>query len=723
MTDPINPYIAGNPVTGEEMFFGRENVFAFVRQALTGQHRDNVIVLYGQRRTGKTSALYQMHRHLDARYLCIFVDLHGLALNGVDGFLWDLANTIVRALRKEHQIDLPPLKRSDFLPDARAYFENDFLSQVWNAIGDRHILLMLDEVIRLQEQIEAGKLDKSVFEYLRHLMQHSDRLNFLFSLGSGLEEMEKEYAFLFSVGLYRKISFLTRDAATALITQPVKDYYKFEPSAIDRILSITSGHAYFTQLLCHSLFNQWLQHRHPFIRVDDVNPVLSEVVERGLAVLKQVWDDSTPGERAVLAAMGAASGKRNHPIGMADIDRAWAGLEVAIPENEKARAMRSLIARDVIIGEDRYQFAIELQRLWIQKYEKLDWVKDEIASALHVWQPPEIVIEQHHLERRARSDLLAVTVILGVFAALIIVLFLGLRSLNESVGIERAQRRTLEAQITRIAEAVATGTAAAEAPAATATAGAAQLLAERLTSTAVAVECTLPAAAVDDFLGRVNELRRQAGVTSLVLDERLIGVAAQLSADRAAGAPQISDPTLVIVQGCRLDNIWQIINDDQSLRGLLVSPTFTEVGAALTPGALNTLVIKLATPAPTITPTTTPTATPTNTPRPTRRPPTLTPTPTVPIPTGPLSLDWVIESQGPNPANPNQWLIVINVQASGGDGNYTYYHDGLPVSSPRVQVVDRTCRNKPGSFWVQDGTGQIVKKKYYLFAPNCPGSP
>src|SRR5512136_3311531 len=126
MTDPINPYIAGNPVTGEEMFFGRESVFALVRQALTGQHQDNVIVLYGQRRTGKTSALYQMHRHLDSRYLCIFVDLHGLALDGVDGFLWDLANTITRALRKEHQIELPPLSRVEFMQDTRTVFENEF---------------------------------------------------------------------------------------------------------------------------------------------------------------------------------------------------------------------------------------------------------------------------------------------------------------------------------------------------------------------------------------------------------------------------------------------------------------------------------------------------------------------------------------------------------------------------------------------------------------------
>src|SRR5512136_3386773 len=98
MPDIVNPYIAGNPVTGEEMFFGRDDVFTFVQKALIGQHRDNVIVLYGQRRTGKTSVLYQMHRHLDPRYLCIFIDLHGLALDGLNGFVWELASTMARSL-------------------------------------------------------------------------------------------------------------------------------------------------------------------------------------------------------------------------------------------------------------------------------------------------------------------------------------------------------------------------------------------------------------------------------------------------------------------------------------------------------------------------------------------------------------------------------------------------------------------------------------------------
>ena len=78
----MNPYIAGSPITGTEMFYGHADT-SLIKRNLTGLHRDTPIVLYGQRRTGKTSVLYQLHRHLDPRYRCTFIDLHGLSLNGM----------------------------------------------------------------------------------------------------------------------------------------------------------------------------------------------------------------------------------------------------------------------------------------------------------------------------------------------------------------------------------------------------------------------------------------------------------------------------------------------------------------------------------------------------------------------------------------------------------------------------------------------------------------
>jgi len=517
MSEAINPYIAGNPVTGTEMFFGRQDVFEFIAEALTGRHRDNVIVLYGQRRTGKTSVLYQMSRHLGERYACIFIDLHGLALEGLGGFLWELANSIARTLRREHKIDLPRLVRADFMTDPRSSFENDFLGQVWSAIGERHILLMLDEAIRLQEQVQAGKLEKEIFEYLRHLMQHHERLNFLFSLGSGLEEMEKEYAFLFSVGLYKKISFLEQEAAMALITQPVKDCYQIEPTAIKRILQVTSGHPYYTQLLCHSLFNRWQQQRKPQMDVDDVNAILDEVVERGLAVLKHVWEESSPGEKAVLAGIAASIGERNRSVGPHEISRAWARHNVALPEGETAKAIKSLIARDVITGQDRYRFTIDLQQLWVLKYERLEWVREEIANELAGWQAEYGVAAAPRSFWASRKVLAGTAVVFGLFLTLLILVWYlanlahsaitegriaatkSAQQLQTAIAAVTASAREADATATVSAKtvqmAVANSTAAANAPAPTAAAAATQYVVAASTATRLAIELNATATA------------------------------------------------------------------------------------------------------------------------------------------------------------------------------------------------------------------------------------
>ena len=205
-----NPYVAGSPVSRPEMFFGRSDVFEFVRSALVGQHQDNIIVLYGKRRTGKTSVLYQMHRNLDPRYLPILIDLQSLTMESPAGLFWEIASTIRRYLRREYQIKIPRPQNEDFEADPLQGFQEGFMAGVTGAIGDRHLLLMIDEAARLDEQVQAGKLTPDVFGQVRSLMQHNASLNFMFCVGERLELMQTQYALLFSVALYKEISFLDR---------------------------------------------------------------------------------------------------------------------------------------------------------------------------------------------------------------------------------------------------------------------------------------------------------------------------------------------------------------------------------------------------------------------------------------------------------------------------------------------------------------------------------
>jgi hypothetical protein len=383
----VNPYIAGSVVTGADMFFGREDVFSFVRRHLTGLHRDTPLVLYGQRRTGKTSVLYHLPRHLEARYRCVLIDLHGLGLDaGMGSLLWGIASVVSRTLRRDHQIAVKIPGRGAFTDDPRSAFENMFLDEVWAALGDDHLVLMVDEVARLEEERAAGRLEPDVFEYLRHLMQHYPSLNFIFSIGSGLEEMERDYSFLFNSSLYHRISFLEPTAATALITEPARGCYDVAPDAVATILQITSGHPYYTQLVCHSLFDQWVRDPRGTMTVADVLAVLTEAIELGSANLTFVWEYSAPEEQAMMAGMASvlhASGRRVTAERVRDV---WREVGVTMPQGEANRAIRSLTAREVVAPGGRgYSFCVDLQRLWIRKHRKLNWVKDDLTEVIRDW--------------------------------------------------------------------------------------------------------------------------------------------------------------------------------------------------------------------------------------------------------------------------------------------------------------------------------------------------
>ena len=71
--------------------------------------------------------LYQLHRHLDPRYRCIFIDLHGLNLDGMGNLLLGIANSISRGLQRDHQLAVEVPDRAVFLADPRSAFETMFL--------------------------------------------------------------------------------------------------------------------------------------------------------------------------------------------------------------------------------------------------------------------------------------------------------------------------------------------------------------------------------------------------------------------------------------------------------------------------------------------------------------------------------------------------------------------------------------------------------------------
>jgi hypothetical protein len=210
-----NPYVAGTPLeTGSPLFFGREDLFGFIEENLNAAHRNN-LVLIGQRRTGKSSLLKQLPIRLGDRYLPVYLDGQSIALDpGLPAFFANIAVEIGFALQERgFYIAIPDIREYSERPAHT--FEHEYLRVVRSAIGDRHLVLLLDEFEELESAVKSGKLDASVFGFLRHLSQHGSRLSVIFCGTHRMESWRQIIGASFSTSACKHIGFLEFDECRA----------------------------------------------------------------------------------------------------------------------------------------------------------------------------------------------------------------------------------------------------------------------------------------------------------------------------------------------------------------------------------------------------------------------------------------------------------------------------------------------------------------------------
>jgi hypothetical protein len=148
------------------------------------------------------------------------------------------------------------------------------------------------------------KLDRTIFSFMRHLMQHSEKLAFIFVGTHRLEELSKEYwSIFFNIALHRDIRFLDDEAARRLITGPVAGAITYDDLAVHRILDITAGHPYYLQLMCHALINFHNASQRNYIIAQDVRDAVDEIIGLGQAHFAFIWRNASPQERLVLATL------------------------------------------------------------------------------------------------------------------------------------------------------------------------------------------------------------------------------------------------------------------------------------------------------------------------------------------------------------------------------------------------------------------------------------
>jgi len=338
-------YLAGphlRPGEADDLFKGRGDLFGEIENALLAP-RPPVLLLWGQRRTGKTSLMAYLPMRLPAEIVPLRVNVQNVAAaSSLAGVAFTMAQEMVESARRGRSVILPAPRLADFQVDPFVIL-GEWMREAERALRSRRFFLCLDEYQRLEEVVAAGG-NRAVLHFLRDTMEHRERWSLLFAGSSPVEETAAYWSdFLINVRQLH-ISYLSDDESRELIERPVPGFeqeMQYSAAAREAILTLTRGQPFLIQLLCGELVNLLNRERRQRAEEDDVARVLPAALEHGGQYFDELWSSTTPDERALLAQVATGAFRGGDPAVLARLCR----RELLEPVDGAFRYQAPLIAR------------------------------------------------------------------------------------------------------------------------------------------------------------------------------------------------------------------------------------------------------------------------------------------------------------------------------------------------------------------------------------------
>jgi tetratricopeptide (TPR) repeat protein len=318
--EPIdNAYAAhseGGPVEDPAMFYGRSELIANVGQMLRqeGSQSKN-IVIYGQKRAGKSSILYHLKRQLECDPRLLIVDLDNIGsildTNARVPFeyliLWEMLSRLQNAVEDRVSMplseDLPLLPMLDVTfpgfmqffesPSPLQYFKEAFMtfrrsmerSDEWRNI---RIVVLIDEFSYIYGEIVSKRIPETFMKNWKALLE----ANFFSVVLAGQDVMprfKQRFPNEFGIIQDERISYLALDDARRLIDEPIRiggrgGESRYREQAIERILELTAGSPFYIQIICNRLVQYMNRKRTPVVTRADIEQVKDELI-RGVNAL------------------------------------------------------------------------------------------------------------------------------------------------------------------------------------------------------------------------------------------------------------------------------------------------------------------------------------------------------------------------------------------------------------------------------------------------------
>ena len=392
-----SPYIVGSPIDREEMFFGRQDIIQKIKQQLSTSHRANVILLEGNRRTGKTSILKRLQApDVFPGWIVVNCSLQGG--EGHESKAGLPTNEVFRLMVRDigwavHDAGLQVWLPDIDPPDSKKRFKVAFvkalstafsgsrpfevfelyIQAVLEAASPRRLLLMLDEFDKLQEGINAGITSPQVPENIRYLLHTYPSLSAIITGSRRLKRFREEYwSALFGLGHRVPVSELPLEDARLLVTRPVEGRLTYVPEARDRVVELGARHPFLIQSLCNRIFECAALSDERTVTVGAVNTAAQEMVKDN-EHFRTLWGYAeTERRRFVLALCQQLEGEPD-PITLSLLETKFEECGIALPHGDRLgddldflRELELLELQETARGS-AYILSVPLMADWIRR--------------------------------------------------------------------------------------------------------------------------------------------------------------------------------------------------------------------------------------------------------------------------------------------------------------------------------------------------------------------
>ncbi|MDR1531975.1 MAG: hypothetical protein LBS62_07295 [Clostridiales bacterium] len=311
--NPYAVYVKASAVQDRKMTFGREELIAGIVNMVHGKEgrplRSKMLLLFGQKRAGKSTILYHLKEDLRKQVpdaiLVEFGDISGVAQNGKrfeEFFYKTLFDRLFVELRMHHA------QLTHALEDAGTPISGDGFTQIaadlrfevarfFRALNmliesdarfaNKTVVILLDEFTYLYGWMETGEVDREFMKYWKAMI-NDYKLVAIAAAQDYIGDFKAAYPNQFGTTEDIPVDYLSRETIQEMIRRPFPDgalYKAFEhkmgEQAIENIMRLTAGNAFFAMIFLNRLVEYLNDTNHPFVMPIAVESVLKKQILSG----------------------------------------------------------------------------------------------------------------------------------------------------------------------------------------------------------------------------------------------------------------------------------------------------------------------------------------------------------------------------------------------------------------------------------------------------------